>query len=72
MSPRPSNVVQFPGPSRPAGGNLDHPDGPAGNVVQFPGPLPGPPPEPDWTAIWALSDLEALRRGLPPELRVVR
>ena len=28
-----AGVVHFPGPSRPAGGNLDHPDGPPEAVV---------------------------------------
>jgi hypothetical protein len=45
----------------------------ADNVIPFPAPpppLPEPTPE-RWAAIWALADAEALKRGLPPELRVV-
>jgi hypothetical protein len=42
----------------------------ADNVIPFPAPLPVPTPE-RFAEIWALADLEALKRGLPPELWVV-
>ena len=45
---------------------------PPGVVIPFPGPVPVPDwPAERWAAIWDASDLAALERGLPLELRLV-
>jgi len=41
QSPVVHNVVQFPGPSRPRGGNLDRPDGPDSGPARTTGEVMG-------------------------------